>query len=320
MKRVSCFLAVVLCLNILSLFSSCTAGLREAELRVVSMNFAGYDFACEVVGRDNERVSVELLAGGDAHSFNPTFQDIAKIESCDLFIYVGGESDAAVESLLAACGDVRVLKMIDCVDLLAEETEEAYEQEEHEHDHEEGEHEHGYDEHIWTSPINAALLVDRICDELALCDPDYADAYRANAAAYQAELAALDDDFKALFASCEEPTLVFGDRFPFRYFAEHYDLSVFSAFPGCSTASEPSPKTVTFLVDKVRRENISTVFYIEGSTHSVADRIASEAGAVSALLHSCHHVSAEEIANGATYLSLMRRNLTTLRTALLNEP
>ena len=140
--------------------------------------------------------------------------------------------------------------------------------------------------------------------------------YLAAADAYQAEIDALDRDFRDFFAALPTKTLVFGDRFPLRYFAEAYGLTCYAAFPGCATQTEPSAATVAFLTEKVESEGISTVFYIEFSNHLVADSIAEAAGARTALFHSCHNVSRQDLESGATYLSLMRQNLETLRACL----
>ncbi len=308
MKKITVLLAVCLVLAGVFALSACTVSIPDAEVNIVAVNFAGYDFAAELVGRDNERVSLEFLAAGDAHSFNPTFADLVKIQNADLFIYVGGESDAAIEEILAENKDVNAFRLIDCVELLEAEEDEG---------HEEGEgHEAGYDEHVWTSPKNALLIVDALLEALVAVDPDYAEAYTENAAAYKEELRSLDADFEALFASVSEPTLIFGDRFPFLYFAECYGVSYHAAFPGCSSVSEPSPNTVAALISLIKSEGYSTVFYIESGTHEVAERIAAESGTVTALFHSCHKVSSEEIAAGVSYLSLMRRNYEAVKTAL----
>ena len=179
-----------------------------------------------------------------------------------------------------------------------------------------GEHETEYDEHVWTSPKNAVRISRAI--EKALCgiDPDNAAFYQKNADSYAAELESLDQRFRDFFAGVSKKIMVFGDRFPFRYFAEEYGLECFAAFPGCSSETEPSAATIAFLTDKVKSENISTVFYIEFSNHQVADSIAEAAGAKTALFHSCHNVSAQDQKDGATYLSLMEQNLNTLKEAL----
>ncbi len=306
-------LPIIFIFSLSLLLSSCVAGVSESEVSIVSTNFAGYDFIKELVGRENSRVNVELLSGGDMHSFNPTFNDIAKIKSCDLFIYVGGESDTAIEELLSACEGVNTFKMIDSVTLLTEEIKEGMETEA---DGEHGEHGEEYDEHIWTSPVNAQKIVSDLLSELILIDGDFSEDYTENAERYKAELSALDSNFRSFFESVENKTVVFGDRFPIRYFAEEYSLDYYAAFPSCSSLSEPSAKTVSFLVDKIKKENIKAVFYVEGGLHSVADRIADTCGVKSLLFHSCHKVTEEELASGVSYISLMRGNLENLKLAI----
>ena len=277
--------------------------LPDAEISIVTTNFAAYDFASSIVGEDRERVSVEFLSAGDSHSFNPTYGDVTKIENADLFIYVGGESDHAIEQMLTNVKNTAKFKMIDCVELLSVDGAD---------DH----HDHEYDEHVWTTPYHAALIVQSLCDTLCEIDPEYAEVYRENTATYKAALEKLDADFTALFALYDNPTLVVGDRFPFLYFAERYGISYHAAFPSCSSASEPSPKRVLELVEFVKENKISTVFHMESGNHSVADRIAKESGTVTALLHSCHKVTPDEIRAGTTYLSLMQANYLAIQKAL----
>ena len=212
----------------------------------------------------------------------------------------------------------QTLRMVDCVPLLEEETVEGMEsyEEGHDHDHDEapglGEVV-GYDEHVWTSPKNAALITRAVGDKLAELDPANADTYAANSADYAAQIEDLDREFADFFAGVEDRTMVFGDRFPLRYFAEEFNIDYYAAFPGCSTQTEPSAATIAFLTDKVREEHIPTVWYIEFSNHLVADSIAESAGVKTAMFHTCHNVSADDLAAGATYVSLMEQNLETLR-------
>ena len=297
-----CLLLVAVTCVLLLAACACIPSLPQADLCIVATNFAGYDFACEIVGEDRERVSIEFLAAGDSHSFNPTYGDVSKIENADLFIYVGGESDHAIDSMLNNIKDTTTFQMIDCVELLGVQ------------DDGDG-HDHEYDEHVWTSPYHASLIVQALCDKLCEIDPDYADTYRENTASYQASLAELDADFMQLFEAHDDATIVVGDRFPFLYFAERYGFSYEAAFPSCSSASEPSPHRVIELVDFVKENKISTVFHIESGNHSVADRIASEGGAKTALLHSCHKVTTDEIHAGTTYLSLMQANYLAIQKA-----
>ena len=173
------------------------------------------------------------------------------------------------------------------------------------------------DEHVWTSPANAAVLTRRFGEELAALDSANAEQYRANAEAYAEEIDALDGKFHDFFDSLPDRTIVFGDRFPLRYFAEEFDLNYYAAFPGCSTQTEPSAATIAFLTDKVKAEHISTVWYIEFSNHLVADAIAEATGAGTAMFHTCHNVSPEELEQGETYVTIMEGNLKRLREHLI---
>ena len=170
-----------------------------------------------------------------------------------------------------------------------------------------------YDEHVWTAPANAVEITQAIGREMEALDAENASAYRANTAAYVSQLRQLDADFKSFFATVSNKTVIFGDRFPLRYFVEEYGLTYYAAFPGCSTQTEPSAATIAFLIDKLKAEHLSTVYYIEFSNHLVADSIAEAAGVQTAMIQTCHNVSQEEVDSGATYVSLMREDLETFR-------
>lgn len=284
--------------------------------QIVATVFPAYDFARSAAGELAD-VTLLLPPGAESHSYEPTPADILRVQRCDLFIYLGGESDAWVDTILSAIeprGDV--LRMIDCVDLLEEETVEGM-QGGHDHDHEEG-HDHlgevlSMDEHVWTAPRNAAAVTRIIGQRLALLDRSNGEAYAAGAEAYALELEELDRDFAAFFDTLPDRTIVFGDRFPLLYFAEAYDLDYYAAFPGCGAQTEPSAATVAFLTRKVREEGLPAVWYIEFSNHLVADSIAEAAGVETAQFHTCHNVSRADLEAGATCLSLMRANLEALR-------
>ncbi len=186
-----------------------------------------------------------------------------------------------------------------------------------EHEHEtESEHAHEYDEHVWTSPRRAMQIVDAISNAVIELDPDNIDEYQMNTAIYLSLLSDLDQEYREAVESSERDYIVFGDRFPFRYLADEYGLKYSAAFPGCSSESEPSAKTVAYLIDRVREEEIPAVFYIEFSNQKIADAIAEETGAKKLLLHSCHNLTSEQMNNGVTYLDLMRDNLENLKEAL----
>lgn len=310
-----CSSVLVLCL----LLAGCGTGGEQsrtdgehAPLKIVTTVFPAYDFARAVAG-EHADVTLLLPPGTESHSYEPTPADIVSVEECDLFIYLGGESDAWVDTILDSTGAAdKAMRMIDCVDLLEEETVEGMEAEHEDHDHDLGQVV-GYDEHVWTSPKNAAAITRAIGERLEGLDTAHAQDYAAGAEEYAGQMEALDGEFRTFFDGVTDKTMVFGDRFPLRYFAEEYGLNYYAAFPGCSTQTEPSAATVAFLTDKVREEGISTVWYIEFSNHLVADSIAEAAGADTALFHTCHNVSAEDLKNGATYISLMEGNLERLR-------
>lgn len=285
------------------------------KLTVVATVFPAYDFA-RAVGGEEAEVTLLLPPGAESHSYEPTPADILAVQQCDLFIYLGGESDTWVETILESVEPQgETLRMIDCVDLLEEETVEGMEDHEDEHDHDDlglGEVV-GYDEHVWTAPRNAAQITRAIGERMKALDPDNADLYAANTQDYATQIEELDQQFSDFFAGVSDRTMVFGDRFPLRYFADEFDIEYYAAFPGCSTQTEPSAATIAFLTDKVRQEGISTVWYIEFSNHLVADSIAEATGAETALFNSCHNVSADDLEAGATYISLMEGNLETLR-------
>ena len=280
----------------------------QEPLSIVCTIFPAYDFARQLAG-DTAQVTLLLPPGGDCHSYEPSPRDIIRIQEADLFLYGGGESDHWVEEILSSMGDdaPRAFRLTDCVTLLAEETTESMEAH-----HEEAE----MDEHVWTSPKNAMRIVEDLLAALCEIAPENADAYGAALAGYLRELEALDAAFEETVAQGKRDLIVFGDRFPFRYFAHDYHLRYDAAFPGCSEDSEPSVRTVISLVETVRAEQVPVIFYIEFSSRKTADILAEETGAKKLLFHSCHNVSSEELEAGATYLTLMWNNVSALKEAL----
>jgi zinc transport system substrate-binding protein len=195
-----------------------------------------------------------------------------------------------------------------------EEGEEAHEDEDH--DHEEGEEEVELDEHVWTAPLNAAAMVTGIAAELAALAPAHAEAFTANAAAYVQQLTELDAAFREVVKTAKRTELIFGDRFAMRYFTHAYGLTYYAAFPGCSGETEPSAQTVAFLMNKVKEDKVPVVLYPELSTHRVADVISEETGVPSRLFYACHNLTADEFAEGKTYVDFMTANLAVLKEAL----
>lgn len=291
-------------------FCGCGAkaeGGNSEKIKVVATVFPAYDFARQV-GGDNIELSLLLKPGTESHTYEPSPQDILEIKSADLFIYTGGESDVWIDGVLSSLeSDIKTVEMADCVELLCPD---------HEHDHEHDHDAHEYDEHVWTSPKNAMLISEKIAEALIEIDAQNKDEYKSAQESFSDELKALDADFSEVVSTGKRKTLVFGDRFPLLYFAHDYGLEYFAAFPGCSSESEPSAKAMAELTSKVTELSIPVVFYIEFSTQKIAQAISEQTGCETALFHSCHNVSLEDIDKGATYISLMRNNLELLKKAL----
>jgi len=282
----------------------------NGKINVTATIFPPYDFVRQIAG-DRVNLAMLLPPGAESHSFEPSPRDIIAIQNSAVFIYSGGESDNWIDRILQSMNTdtMRILAMMDAVEAVEEEIVEGMEEEE-------GEEETAYDEHVWTSPRNAIALVSAITALLCEADPANAAFYQQNAAAYIEELQRLDAAFSEVAAGAARDTLVFADRFPFRYFADAYGLRYFAAFPGCSTETEPSAATVAFLINKIRAEKIPVVFHIELSNERMADTISGETGAKKLLLHSCHNIAKREFDAGLGYLEIMRRNVENLREAL----
>lgn len=319
MKKLFSLLLVAILLFCLS---SCAISQKsKGKINIISSVFASYDFAKQLsAGVEDVEVDLLITPGTEPHSYEPSVQDMAKIKECDLFIYLGGESDEWVSSLLDTFEDdeVRTLKMIDCVELLEEETIEGMQSGHHEHHEDEHEHEHEaegeIDEHVWTSPVNAISICEKIKDALCEIDNEHADAYNMNFKNYKAQLAELDGDFRSTFST--EQTLVIADRFPFRYLKEEYGFDYYAAFPGCSTENDPSAATIAFLENKIEELNSTAVFYTEFSSQKVADTLCEATGVKKLMLHSCHNVSLDDFNSGKTYVDLMKQNLKNIQEAL----
>lgn len=300
--------------------SGCSAPAEQEEgLSVVATIFPQYDFARQVMG-GSEGLTMLLRPGQEVHSYEPTPQDIIAIQNCDLFIYVGGESDAWIEDVLDGMdtSDMVILSLMDVVDPLEEDTENVLENPE-EHNHEEDGthlHEEEYDEHVWTSPKNAILITQAICDALCEIDPDNAGQYQANTADYLTQLEELDAAFREVIGDAQRDTLFFGDRFPLLYFVREYGLNYYAAFPGCASETEPSAATVAKLIDLVREEAAPVVYQIELSNGNIARSIADSSGARVETFYTCHNITADDFNAGETYLSLMQRNVDSLKEAL----
>ena len=251
--------------------------------------------------------------GADVHSYEPTPRDIIKIIDSDLFINLGSSVDEWTDKVTEAA-DGKSLNTLSAMDSVDIKDEEAVEGMEEERGH--SEHTPEPDEHIWTSPKNAELIVKSICSALEKADPSNAGYYKKNAENYIYKLNRLDGDIRSAVEGAKRKTVVFADRFPMRYFADEYGLEYFAAFPGCSSESEPSAATISFLIEKVKSEHIPVVFFTETSDGKVADTICEASGAEKLLFHSCHNITKQQFDGKATYISLMKQNLKALQTAL----
>lgn len=308
------------------------AGAEANQINIVTTIFPIYDWVREVVGDNASHANITLLLdnGVDLHSYQPTAQDILAISTSDLFIYVGGESDEWVEDVLQSAMNPN-LKAINLVDAMGEDikTEEVVEGMEHDHDHEDSEdheehdHEHEHedeaDEHVWLSLRNAGKLTGIIADTLSEIDPDYAEYYQANASAYIGKLADLDARYTDTVNGSACKTILFGDRFPFRYLADDYGLTYFAAFSGCSAESEASFETIVFLAGKTDELGLPAVLTIEHPKTRIAETIVQATSAKDQkilVLDSMQGTTAADIQAGMTYFSVMESNMEVLKEAL----
>ena len=331
-KMIPLFLALTMAVGLLAgcgKKNATESGESESDkLRVVATIFPGYDWVHQIMGDRAAAADLTMLLdnGVDLHSYQPTTDDIIKVFDCDLFIYVGGESDGWAENALktAANKDIKVVSLLEVLGerVKTEEIVEGMQDADHAHAHDhEHEHDHGEekDEHVWLSLKNAKTLVGAIADALQELDPDNKDTYAANASAYIEKLSALDGAYQSAVDSAARKTVLFGDRFPFRYLVDDYGLRYYAAFAGCSAESEASFETVSFLAKKVDELGLPCVLTIEGKNHKLAETIVrSTAGKNQKVLtmDSMQSMTSKDAANGATYLSVMEQNLSVLKEAL----
>lgn len=317
------------------MFTGCGASEKPTaqgdKLKIVTTIFPEYDWTREILGDQSERAEVTMLLdnGVDLHSYQPTADDLIKIAECDLFIYVGGESDGWVESALASTSnpDRAVINLIDTLgdSVKLEEVVEGMQETEHDHEEEEDhahdadEQEAETDEHVWLSLRNAQAVCQKIAEKLGEIDPEHEQAYTQNALAYIDQLAALDAKYQAAVDAANNKTLVFGDRFPFRYLTEDYGLNYYAAFVGCSAETEASFETIRFLAEKTDALGLGHVLTIENPNHKIAETVvANTSGKNQQVLSmdSMQSVTSKDVAAGATYLSIMEHNLDVLTQAL----
>ena len=318
-------ISVILSLFIIcGLFASCGTQQTESAggLKIIATVFPEYDWVKNILGEKAENADLTLLLdnGIDLHSYQPTADDLIKISTCDVFVYVGGESDGWVDDALAQAvnKDMIVINLLEILGdrVVEEEIKEGMQAEEEEAEEDEGPEN---DEHVWLSLRNAAYICKYIAEKLGEADAANKDVYIANAAAYIEKLNALDEQYKTAVDSASSKTLVFGDRFPFRYLVDDYGLDYYAAFVGCSAESEASFETITFLADKVRELGVKNVAVLEGSDGKIAGTVIKTSGVDgvgTVTLNSMQSVTSTDVENGAEYLTTMTKNIEDLKTIL----
>lgn len=299
------------------LLAGCGQKQGSQKLQIVAAIFPEYDWVRQIVG-DDDSVELTLLVddGVDPHSFQPAVSDMVTAANCDLLIYGGGESDQWLTKLEATNPNRETLVLLPLLGAQAHQEEIVEGMEAHEEDEPENDAE--MDEHVWLSLRNASFFCQAITDVLCRLNPEKADTYRANLAAYQQQLNALDVQYQQAVSAASQHTIVVCDRFPFRYLVEDYDLSYYAAFPGCSAETGASFETVVFLSNKVKELNLSALLVTESSDGRMAKTVAQNAGNEQMpvlTLNSMQSVSAEQ-AKTLRYLSVMTDNLTVLQQAL----
>lgn len=314
----------------------------DKSMKIVTTIFPEYDWVKTILGdkADNSELTLLLDNGVDLHSYQPTAEDMVKIQECDMFIYVGGESDEWVEDVLGSSqkNDMVVINLLDVLgDAVKDEEivegmeheheheDEEHEDEEHEHDEdeehegEEHEHEEEKDEHVWLSLRNASVICEEIAAQLGNIDEENKDFYMSNYEAYKTELDNLDEEYKTAVDAGNQKTLLFGDRFPFRYLVDDYGIDYYAAFAGCSAESEASFETVVFLSGKVDELGLPAIMTIEGPDHKIAETVKNNTTSKDQqilTMDSMQATTSKDIADGVTYLSVMRNNLEVLKEAL----
>ena len=330
MKRLLYVLfSTVLSFSCLCACANQTEGSAEPRIRIVTTIFPEYSWIRSILGENPSNIDVTLLldSGVDLHSYQPTMEDIRTISECDLFVYVGGESDEWVEDVLNETSNPN-LTAVSLMEVLGdnvkeEELKEGMEHDHEEHedeDHESEEHEEPeYDEHVWLSLRNADTLVRHLSTVISEKDPGQKAYYEAQTTEFLAKLNGLDQNYQSAVDTAEFDVLVFGDRFPFQYLCDDYGLNYYAAFAGCSAETEASFQTILFLADKLNEYGLSSILTIEGSSQKIAKTIIenTKKGDQNILtLDSMQGTTAADVENGADYLGIMEKNLETLKIAL----
>lgn len=294
--------------------AGCMTGCREEKpLTIVTTMYTTYDFVKQLTAEYEEPVEVKMLLtpGGESHSYEPSPADAAAVQSCDLFVYIGGVSESWAQKLVDSSRQNKIsIRMFDCVKLLNEETVEGMQA------GEEPESETEIDEHVWTAPLNADAMLTAIRDSINAVAPEEREHCNAAYDRVHADLLELDARAREISENAENDTLIFADRFPFRYLTNAYGWKYYAAFAGCSSDTDVSAATLSFLINKTKDLNADTVFYLENSSEKIADAVSSATGAQAMMLQSCNNVSRVDFDAGMHYQALMRENLDAIEEAL----
>lgn len=298
MKKISVILIAIF------LITGCTKQPKNEKIKIVATNYPCYDFV-RAITKDIDNIEVDMLVtpGSEIHDYEPTPKDIINIKKSKLFVYVGGESDNWVKKIVK---ENSAVKIMDLVDLKQEQLVEGME----------GEEEAEYDEHVWTSPKNAITIISKLKEEIIKIDNINKDKYEMNAEEYIGKIKNIDNEIEEIVKTSKRKTIVFADRFPFRYLTDEYGLKYYAAFKGCSESTEASSKTITFLIQKIKEEEIPVVFHIELSNKKIAKLISKETNTKILELNSAHNISKKDFKKGITYIDIMEKNVKSLKEAL----
>jgi len=326
MFRKSLLFAISLCLILtISCEEKKPKAASDGKLNVVATIFSLYDFS-RAAAKDLANITMLTPPGSSLHSYEPSPADIKNIQNADVFLYIGGENDAWIERILSTLDTtkMKIVRLFDFVKLYEEEEKEGMQPEEESDPllaeaEPAGKPEVEYDEHIWTSPKNAVLMINAITS--ALCEKDTANCekYKENSKSYALQIEGLSKELSQIVSSAKRKQIVVADKFPFRYLVEEYGLDYAAAFAGCSDQSDATPATIAYLINTVKKNKIPYIYHVELSNKNTAEAVAEQTGAKMLLLHSYHNISKQEFESGTTYLDLLKQNVVNLKTGLLEE-
>ncbi len=281
------------------------------KITIVATNYPGYDFA-RAITKSSENIEVILLInpGSELHDYEPTPKDIIRIGESKLFIYVGGESDDWVNSLIKSnnIDKNKTFRLMDNTDVMYEEIVEGMEVSE--------KNEKEYDEHVWTSITSSIEILEKLESKIIEIDNKNKELYENNTKEYINELKEIDSEIREIVKNSKRKEIIFADRFPIRYFADDYNLKYYAAYPGCSHQTEASSKTIAFLIEKVKEDKIPVIFKLELSNSNIAETISKETNAKILEFNSAHNISKDDFDSGITYAQIMNKNKEVLKEAL----